>query len=56
MESPKKGIILLALLAITTASGAFLGLSLRPPAVAVDVAKPVTETPADSPGLKAPAE
>ena len=51
MESPKTGIILLALVAVTTASGGFLGWTLRPPAVQVEKAKPVVETPADAPCL-----
>jgi hypothetical protein len=57
MESPKTGIALLALVAITTASGAFLGWMLRPPAVSVEAAKPVAETPGDAPAsLRIPAE
>jgi hypothetical protein len=57
MESPKTGIVLLALVAVTAASGGFLGWTLRPPAVLVEMAKPATETPAEAPAsLKAPAE
>jgi len=57
MESPKTGLILLALVAITTASGAFLGWTLRPPAAPVEVAKTVAETPVDAPAsLRVPAE
>jgi hypothetical protein len=57
MESPKTGIILLVLLAVTTASGAFLGWTLRPPALPVEAANPAAATPADVPAsLKAPAE
>ncbi|MGB4064484.1 MAG: hypothetical protein WBK19_11730 [Azonexus sp.] len=57
MESPKTGLILLALVAVTTASGAFLGWTLRPPAEPVEAVKPVAETPVDSPAsLKVPAE
>lgn len=57
MESPKTGLVLLALVAISTASGAFLGWTLRPPAMPVEAVKPVAETPADVPaGLKVPAE
>ncbi|MBS1144624.1 MAG: hypothetical protein H6R14_2030 [Proteobacteria bacterium] len=43
MESPKTGILLLALVAATTASGALLGWHLRPPAASVEAAKPAAE-------------
>jgi len=57
MESPKTGIILLSLVAITTASGAFLGWTLRPPALPAEMAKPAAEMPAEKPAnLKAPGE
>lgn len=57
MESPRTGIVLLVLVAISTASGAFLGWTLRPPAVHVEAAKPAAETPAETPAkLKVPAE
>ncbi|MBT9523208.1 MAG: hypothetical protein IV101_20210 [Dechloromonas sp.] len=57
MESPKTGLILLALVAITTASGAFLGWTLQPPAVPVEAAKPVADAPVEAPAsLKVPAE
>jgi len=45
MESPKTGIVLLALVAFTTASGAFLGWTMRPKAAPVEVAKPATGLP-----------
>ena len=57
MESPKTGIALLVLVAITTASGALLGWTLRPPATPAEAPKPVVETTAEKPAnLKVPAE
>lgn len=56
MESPKTGIILLALVAITTASGAFLGWTLRPPAVLIEKANPLAETPVAAPCLNCQGE
>jgi hypothetical protein len=57
MESSRTGLILLALVAIATVSGAFLGWTLRLPAIPAEAAKTVAETPADVPaGLRVPAE
>ena len=57
MESPKAGIVLLVLVAITTASGAMLGLSMRPQAASVDLQQPANERPAGALGeTRVPAE
>ncbi|MBP6187623.1 MAG: hypothetical protein KA435_00570 [Azonexus sp.] len=57
MERPKAGIALLVLVAITTASGALLGLSMRPQAVSVDLQQPANERPVGAPGeTRVPAE
>ncbi|MBL8428333.1 MAG: hypothetical protein JNJ95_00355 [Dechloromonas sp.] len=60
MESPKAGIALLVLVAITTASGALLGWTMRPQAVSVVVLQPTREIPvaaAGTPGeTRVPAE
>jgi hypothetical protein len=45
MESPKTGILLLALLAFTTVSGAFLGWSMRPKAAPAEQVSPATRSP-----------
>jgi hypothetical protein len=45
MESPKTGILLLALLAFTTVSGAFLGWTLRPKAAPAEEVSPGTRSP-----------
>jgi hypothetical protein len=50
MESPRAGIILLALVAVTTASGTFLGWTMRPQASPLKVARPVSESPVGVPG------
>ena len=57
MESPKAGIVLLVLVAITTASGAMLGLSMRPQAASADLQQPANETPVGTLGeTRVPAE
>lgn len=66
MESPKTGILLLALLALATASGGLLGWNLGPPPVETSSTQPVSEMPGDIPcpacpgdapaSLKAPGE
>ena len=43
MESPKTGIVLLMLVAFTTASGAFLGWTMRPKPAPVEVVRPAAE-------------
>lgn len=45
MESPKTGIVLLVLVAFTTASGAFLGWTMRPKAAPAEVVMPASELP-----------
>jgi hypothetical protein len=50
MESPKAGIALLVLVAITTAFGAMLGLSMRPQAASVDLQQPANEQPVGATG------
>jgi hypothetical protein len=69
MESPRTGILLLALVAVTTAAGGFLGWTLRPPAVAKtaplsapsDLGEPIslrqaTEAVADAPCADCPGD
>lgn len=61
MESPRTGIVLLVLVAVSTAAGGFLGWTLRPPVVPVEAVKPAPATPvgatAEAPAsLKAPGE
>jgi hypothetical protein len=51
MKSAKTGIVLLALVAISTASGIFLGWTPQPPAVPVESVMPAPEMPAVAPAI-----
>jgi hypothetical protein len=62
MESPKTGVLLLALVAVTTAAGGFLGWTRRPPTVAktatlaapIDRGEPISLQPASETLVDAP--